>query len=229
MLDSGHGSQQVRGSRFTYHFGFWFLEMFSLFLTPVVFYWFSLQIICHCVCVCMCVWSRGNVMNHDLSAPSFSFFKCLFIYLAVPGPSCSTWDPVPWPDIERGPPVLGAWSPSPWTSWEVPRPCRPDHALRLADAQLKHSVNGLRNPCRTRWCLNHTWTSLYLCGGFGCKRWALEPFLPAAAQLEDVQEAVMANSWPQPQQGLLQGCSELGWLPPVLASAPDLTLLCSEC
>ena len=73
-----------------------------------------------------------------------------FIYLAVSGLSCGTWDIrcrlrdpccgtwdllvaacgifscgmgnlVPWPGVEPGPPALGAWSLSHWTTREVPR------------------------------------------------------------------------------------------------------------
>ena len=38
------------------------------------------------------------------------FFKNLFMYLAVPGLSCSMWDLVLWPGIEPGPPALGVWN-----------------------------------------------------------------------------------------------------------------------
>ena len=34
--------------------------------------------------------------------------------------SCSTWDLVPWPGTEPGPPSLGAWSLNHWTTREVP-------------------------------------------------------------------------------------------------------------
>ena len=34
--------------------------------------------------------------------------------------TCSTWDLVPWPRIEPGPPVLGVWSLSHWTTRQVP-------------------------------------------------------------------------------------------------------------
>ena len=34
--------------------------------------------------------------------------------------SCGMWDLVPWPEIEPGPPALGAWSLSHWTTREVP-------------------------------------------------------------------------------------------------------------
>ena len=34
--------------------------------------------------------------------------------------SCSMWGPVPWPEIESGPPELGARSLSHWTTMEVP-------------------------------------------------------------------------------------------------------------
>ena len=34
--------------------------------------------------------------------------------------NCSVWDLVPWPEIEPGPPALGAQSLSPWTTREVP-------------------------------------------------------------------------------------------------------------
>ena len=56
----------------------------------------------------------------------------LFIYLAVLGHNCSTWDLyrffsygmwdlVPWPGIEAGPLALGAKSLNHWTTREVPR------------------------------------------------------------------------------------------------------------
>ena len=72
------------------------------------------------------------------------FFFNIFIYLATSGLSCSMqdllsslWhagpfrcsmqtlrygmgDLVPWPEIEPGPPTLGAWSLSNWTTREVP-------------------------------------------------------------------------------------------------------------
>ena len=80
--------------------------------------------------------------------------------------------------MERGPPALGAWSPSHWTSWEVPRPWRPDHALRLADAQLKHSINGLG--------IHFAHAGAKIIHEPACTCVVVEPFLPAAAQLENV-------------------------------------------
>ena len=47
-------------------------------------------------------------------------FKYLFMYLAVPGLSCSMWNLVPWPAIKPRPSALGARSLSHWTSREVP-------------------------------------------------------------------------------------------------------------
>ena len=41
--------------------------------------------------------------------------------LTVPGPSCSMWDLVPWPEIEPRSSPLGAQSLSHWTSREVPK------------------------------------------------------------------------------------------------------------
>ena len=41
-----------------------------------------------------------------------ALLKYSFIYLAVPGPSCSIWDLVPWPGIKPGTPALETWSPS---------------------------------------------------------------------------------------------------------------------
>ena len=48
----------------------------------------------------------------------FFFFN---IYLAVPGLSCSKWDPVPRPGTKPRPPALGARSPSPWATRGVSR------------------------------------------------------------------------------------------------------------
>ena len=53
-----------------------------------------------------------------MGAMDIGFFA--FLYLAVPGLSCSMRDLVPRPGIEPGPPALGAWSLSPWTTREVP-------------------------------------------------------------------------------------------------------------
>ena len=47
-------------------------------------------------------------------------FLYLFIYLAVPGLSCSIWVQVPRPEIESQPPALGMGSSSLWTTREVP-------------------------------------------------------------------------------------------------------------
>ena len=46
-----------------------------------------------------------------MGAMDIGFFA--FLYLAVPGLSCSIRDLVPHPGIEPGPPALGAWSLSP--------------------------------------------------------------------------------------------------------------------
>ena len=48
------------------------------------------------------------------------FLKYLFIYLAVLGVSCGTWDPALWAGIKPRPPALRAWSLSHWTTREVP-------------------------------------------------------------------------------------------------------------
>ena len=53
----------------------------------------------------------------------FVFFS-IFIYLAMPGLSCNTWDLIscslrnlgPWPGLNPGPPALGAWSFSHWST-----------------------------------------------------------------------------------------------------------------
>ena len=47
-------------------------------------------------------------------------FLTIFIYLAMPGLSCSMQDLVPWPEIEPGPPALRAWNLNHWTTREVP-------------------------------------------------------------------------------------------------------------
>ena len=44
----------------------------------------------------------------------------LFIYLSVPGLSCSIWDLVCCPGIEPRAPALEAWSFNHWTTREVP-------------------------------------------------------------------------------------------------------------
>ena len=43
-----------------------------------------------------------SFMGHDCSLSLF-FKKILFVYLAVPGLSCSMWDLAPWPGIELQP------------------------------------------------------------------------------------------------------------------------------
>ena len=52
---------------------------------------------------------------------SFSlFFSKLFLYLVALGLSCSTWDLVPWPEMEPGPPASGAQNLSHQTTRDVP-------------------------------------------------------------------------------------------------------------
>ena len=47
--------------------------------------------------------------------------KKVFIYLTEPGLlNWSTWDLIPWPEIEPGPPALKAWSLSHWTTGKSP-------------------------------------------------------------------------------------------------------------
>ena len=53
------------------------------------------------------------------------------VFFAVPGLSCGTWDPVPWPGIEPEPPALGAWSFNHWTTREVPGQWKADTMLIL--------------------------------------------------------------------------------------------------
>ena len=43
-----------------------------------------------------------------------------FIYLAVPGLSCSMWDRIPWKGLKPRPLALVMWSLSHWTTREVP-------------------------------------------------------------------------------------------------------------
>ena len=57
----------------------------------------------------------------------FFFPSLIFIYLAVPGPSCgmrnlgcNMWDLVPWPRIEPRPSAVGAQNLNHWTTREVP-------------------------------------------------------------------------------------------------------------
>ena len=57
----------------------------------------------------------------------------IFIYLAALGLSGSVWALVSWPEIEPGPPALGAQSLSHWTTKEVPM------ALSLS-YQITHST-----------------------------------------------------------------------------------------
>ena len=47
----------------------------------------------------------------------FHMFKIFYLFIWL---SCSMWALVPGPEIEPGPPVLGAWSLSHWTTREVP-------------------------------------------------------------------------------------------------------------
>ena len=59
----------------------------------------------------------GGLFRNNLSPT----FICLFIYLAAPGLSCSTWDLVPQPGIEPRLPALRVRSLSHWTTREVPQ------------------------------------------------------------------------------------------------------------
>ena len=59
-----------------------------------------------------------NLTSHFLSLTDFF----LFIYLAVPGLSCSMWYPVPWPGMEFRPPALRVRHLSHWTTRKVPHP-----------------------------------------------------------------------------------------------------------
>ena len=47
------------------------------------------------------------------------FILKTFIYWAVPGLSCGSWDLVPRPGSEPGPPALGVWRLIHWTTTEV--------------------------------------------------------------------------------------------------------------
>ena len=58
------------------------------------------------------LWKSENLL--------MSFLNYLFIYLAVPGLSCKTWDRVPGPGIEPGPPALGVRSLSSRTARKIP-------------------------------------------------------------------------------------------------------------
>ena len=59
-----------------------------------------------------------NLTSHFLSL--IDVF--LFIFLAVPGLSCSMWDLVPWPGMELRPPALRVRHLSHWTTRKVPQP-----------------------------------------------------------------------------------------------------------
>ena len=68
------------------------------------------------VILCLLFW-----LHQELTHLLFFFLiKKKFIYLAVLCLSCGTWDLVPWPGIEPGPPAIGPGSLSHWTSREVP-------------------------------------------------------------------------------------------------------------
>ena len=58
------------------------------------------------------LWKSENLL--------MSCLNYLFIYLAVPGLSCKTWDGVPGPGIEPGPPALGVRSLSSRTARKIP-------------------------------------------------------------------------------------------------------------
>ena len=57
-------------------------------------------------------YSHGVTKRHDWATVPFTFMWTL---------GCSTWNLVPWPGIEPGPPVLGVQSLSHWPTREVPR------------------------------------------------------------------------------------------------------------
>ena len=74
--------------------------------------------------------ANNNIHSATRELRSHSDFKALllkiiyifiFIYLAVPGLSCSLWALLPWPRIEPAPPILGVWRPRHWTTREVPQ------------------------------------------------------------------------------------------------------------
>ena len=73
-----------------------------------------------------------------MGAMDIGFFA--FLYLAVPGLSCSIRDLVPHPGIEPGPPALGAWSLSPWTT-------REDSGCRFQDQAHIVSIPALSLIC----------------------------------------------------------------------------------
>ena len=73
-----------------------------------------------------------------MGAMDIGFFA--FLYLAVPGLSCSMRDLVPCPGIEPGPPALGAWSLSPWTT-------REDSGCRFQDQAHIVSTPALSLTC----------------------------------------------------------------------------------
>ena len=68
----------------------------------------------------MKIFSKQSLFFFFLNVSLNILFIYLFIYLAAPGLSCGTWDPVPRPGIEPRPPALGERSPSHWTTREVP-------------------------------------------------------------------------------------------------------------
>ena len=68
-------------------------------------------------------WDADSILFPNL----FFFPSLIFIYLAVPGPSCgmqnlgcNMWDLVPWPRIEPRPSAVGGQNLNHWTTREVP-------------------------------------------------------------------------------------------------------------
>ena len=68
------------------------------------------------------VWREQYTQKQECAKAQLCFCFCfniyLFIYLAVPGLSCGTQDPVPWPVIEPRPPALGARNLNHWNARE---------------------------------------------------------------------------------------------------------------
>ena len=97
----------------------------------------------------------------------FSSFKKHFIYLTVPGLSCSTWDPIPWPGIEPQSPVLGARSLSHGTTREVPL------SLFFKSRALQ-SISSAPKTSHDSWLL-HLFTYFNV-PGLNCSMWDLVPW-----------------------------------------------------
>ena len=65
--------------------------------------------------------SRGSSQSRDRIQVFHIAVGFFTIWATREALSCSTWDIVPWPGIEPGPPALREWSLNHWTTREVPK------------------------------------------------------------------------------------------------------------